>query len=156
MQVAVVADLEVAGDLLAAYEVATALGACPQGEVYEQGRHHLEAARVRLATAWPAGEQDPLVAHLVGEALKGVAATGVEARVSAAVNLLGMPGRGEAALHVVDQVTAKLDSREDLGDSQAEWRLLLAFQAGRVRHHSAARQLLAPSAAHPTTFRPPR
>ncbi len=137
--------LEAAGDFTAGYKIAKeALEECPRGDPYGQDRQQLQAAVARLASAEPAGEQDPLVAELTGEAIRGGAAMGLEARVWAAVNLLGMPGRSASALRLIDQVSAELNSRNDLGDSEAEWRLLLAFWAGRAGHPSAAQPLLAP------------
>jgi tetratricopeptide (TPR) repeat protein len=144
VQRVLIADLEAGGDL-AAYEIAEdALAECPHGDPYKQDRQQLEAAVLRLASALPTAEQDPLVAELTGEAIQGGAAMGLEARVWAAVNLLGMPGRSEQALRLIDQITAKLDSRGDLGESEVGWRLLLAFWAGRAGYPSAAQPLLAP------------
>ena len=143
-------DLEAGGDLAAAAKIAAeALAGCPDGDRYEQDRQTLEAAVLRLGSAQPTGEQDPLVAELTGEALRGGAAVGLEARVWAAVNLLGMPGRSEEALRLIDQVTAELDARGDLGDSEVSWRLLLAFCAGRAGHPSAVQPLLAPLLSSP-------
>jgi hypothetical protein len=149
MQLSLVADLEVAGDLIAAYKVASeAWNECPQGDEYEQYRQQVEAAKVRLAMDH-APDQDPLVAQLTREAMRDGAIIGLESRVWTAVNLLRMPGQTDAALNMIDQARAELDSRADLGDSELGWRLLLAFWAGRAGHHSAAQQLLAPLLSSP-------
>jgi hypothetical protein len=138
-------DLEAAGDLAAGARIAAeALAECPSSGPYEQDRQKLEAAVLRLASVQPTGAQDPLVTELTGEAIRGGAALGLEARVWAAVNLLDMPGRDEQALRLIDQVTAELDARVDLGESEVSWRLLLAFRAGKLGHLSAAQPLLAP------------
>ena len=101
-------------------------------------------ATLRLTSAQPTGDQDPLTAELIVEATAGGAAIGLEARVWAAVNVLVMPGRTERALRLIAEVTAELDSRGDLGESGVSWRLLLAICAGRVGYTSAALPLLAP------------
>ena len=140
-----VADLETVGDTAAAAKVAAeAYKKCPTGDRYEQDRQELEAAVLRLTSAQSAEEQDPLAAELIGEAISGGAAMGLEARVWAAVNLLGMPGRGQAALRMLDDVTAELDSQNDLGELEVSWRMLLAFRAGRAGYPSVAQPLLAP------------
>jgi hypothetical protein len=150
MQVGLIADLEAAGDLEVGRRIATeAWDECPSGEVYEQYRQQIQAARMRLATLRPLADQDLIVDQLTTEALRGGAAIGLEALVWAAANLLGMPGRSEDALRLIDRITAELNSRDDLGDSGTDWRLLLGFRAGRAGHHSTAQQLLAPMLSSP-------
>jgi Tetratricopeptide repeat len=145
VQRGLVADLEAVGDLAPAAKVAAeALEDCPAGDRYEQDRQELKAAVLRLASTRSAGEQDPLVARLIGEAISGGAAVGVEARVWAAVNLLGMPGRTAPTLDLIDQITTELSAGGDLGELEVTWRLLLAFHAGRAGYPSAAQALLAP------------
>jgi hypothetical protein len=150
VQRALTADLEAAGDLASAAQIAAeALKGCPHRNRYERDRRELEATVLRLAGAQSAGERDRLVAELIGEAISGGAAIGLEARVWAAVNLLGMPGRSEAALALIDRVTAELDSRSGLGESEVSWRLQLASRAGIAGYLSAAQPLLAPLLTSP-------
>ena len=145
VQCQLVVDLEAADDLTDAAKIAAeALAGCPRSDPYEQHRQKLEAATLRLTSAQPTGDQDPLTAELIVEATAGGAAIGLEARVWAAVNVLVMPGRTERALRLIAEVTAELDSRGDLGESGVSWRLLLAICAGRVGYTSAALPLLAP------------
>jgi hypothetical protein len=69
---------------------------------------------------------------------------GLEARVWAAVDLLDRPGRREAALTLADQVTAELAQRPSTEATANQWRLLLAFHAGRAGYPAISQQLLTP------------
>ena len=137
--------LEEMGDLAAAYEVAAAaLAECPTDDRHRAERDQLSAAVLRLGRAVGAKRGDPLIAEAIASAMAGGAATGLEARVWAAVDLLGLPGRREAALSLIDQIAADLDSVQTLGQVGSQWRLLLAFHAGRAGYRVITQRLLAP------------
>jgi hypothetical protein len=112
----------------------------------------LTAAVLRLACAAPSPGEDAIVLELTDEAISGGAAMGLEARVWAAVNLLGMGDRSEVALRLIDEITTEPASRLDLGDVATSWRLLLAFHVGRAGLPAAvAHQILAPLLTSPDT-----
>jgi hypothetical protein len=138
----VVSALEEVGDFAAATAVTDEALAEYPAEGQHQVRDELAAAKLRLARTSPRPE-DPLVAELVAEALSRGAAMGLEARIWAAINLLDMPGRREAALKLTNQVTEELEGSRDLG-SFATWRLALAFHAGRAEYPTVIQRLLAP------------
>ena len=139
------AALEALGESAAALDVATAAleDWPPSGSAGD--RDWLATAVLRLATLGPAPAQPPLVAQLIAEATAGGASLGLEARVWAAIELLGTGGQRAAALDLADQVTEALDEHAAaLGPAADQWRLLLAFHAGRAGHPALAERLLAP------------
>ena len=138
-----VAGLEVLGDLDGAYQVAKMALAETNPDQYESGYRQLAATVLRIAHILPAVHADPLVADLTTAAVAGGAAIGLEARLWAAIDLLGDPEQRETALSLVEQVAARLGIRQDLGDEAASWRRLLAFHAGKYGYPGLARQVLA-------------
>ena len=99
---------------------------------------------LRLARTRPRQGEDPLIEEAVVLALSGGAVLGLEARVWAAVDLLDRPGRREAALKLTDQVTAELANRPSTETTANQWRLLLAFHAGRAGYPAISQRLLTP------------
>jgi hypothetical protein len=143
------ADLEAADDLADAAEVAAdALAGCPEGDAHAPARAELAAAVLRLSRAAPSPEQDDLARKLMDEAAAGGAAVGLEARVWAAIDLLGIPDRREEAGRLAEQVAGALDSNDDLGPQATQWRLQLALQAARARRPDITQRLLAPLLAN--------
>lgn len=140
--------LEDLNDLIAAYQVATA--ALAGYVTYQRGGQRtpeyddLSAAVLRLAQTQEPGRTDPLIAATIDAVAAGGAAVGLEARIWAAIDLLGRPDQRDRALELTDQVTAELNSRDDLGVIGSRWRLQLAFNAGRAGHPGMAQELLAP------------
>jgi len=140
-----VAGLESLGDLAAARDAAaSALAGCPDDDRYRECREALAAAVLRLAGSGSAQAPDPLAEKLIAAAVADGAAVGLEARIWAAVSLLAMPSRRETGLGLVDQITADLGARSDLGPVAARWRLLLAFHTGRAGYSPVTQQLLSP------------
>ena len=93
----------------------------------------------------PCARKPPLVAQLIAEATAGGAGLGLEARIWAAIELLGTGGQRAAALDLADQAAAVLDAHAAaLGPAADQWRLLLAFHAGRAGHPAITGRLLAP------------
>ena len=83
--------------------------------------------------------------QLIAEATAGGAGLGLEARIWAAIELLGTGGQRAAALDLADQAAAALDEHAAaLGPAADQWRLLLAFHAGRAGHPALTGRLLAP------------
>ena len=152
VQCQLVHGLEDLDDPAAAYEVAAAaLAEYPASRPAEhQTPEHddLLAAVLRLARTRQSRHADPLIAATVAAVVAGGAAIGLEARIWAAIDLLGQPSQRERALELTDQITAELSQRNDLGAVGNRWRLQLAFHAGRA-DYPAIKQLLAPMlAAH--------
>jgi hypothetical protein len=144
VQCALIRGLEQFGDRSAAFDVAsTALDELPASEPYGVDRSELLQAYLRLARTRPGQEEDPLITEAVRLALAGGAAFGLEARVWAAVDLLHRTGQRQAALSLTDQVTAELEAHRNLGAAGDQWRLLLAFHAGRAGYPVASQRLLA-------------
>jgi tetratricopeptide (TPR) repeat protein len=139
------AALEALGESAAALEVAAAaLEDWPPGGS-AGGRDWLTAAVLRLSPLSPAPAQPPLVAELIAEAAAGGAGLGLEARIWAAIELLGTGGQRAEALDLADQAAASLDEHAAaLGQAADRWRLLLAFHVGRAGHPALAGRLLAP------------
>jgi tetratricopeptide (TPR) repeat protein len=138
------ADLEALGEPDAALEVAAqALDEWPDSGPADD-REWLAAAVLRLTRAGHPSGLDPLVTGLIADAVAGGAAVGLEARIWAAIDLLDTDGRRQAALDLVDQVTAALDEHADLGPAGDRWRLLLAHHTARAGHPGLAEHLLAP------------
>ena len=100
---------------------------------YSDSREHNRSAQT-----------DPLVDATINAVAAGGAAVGLEARIWAAIDLLGQPDERDRALKLTDQVTTELASRNDLGTVGNRWRLLLAFHAGRAGYPAITQQLLAP------------
>jgi tetratricopeptide (TPR) repeat protein len=145
VQCELVEGLEALGDLKTAGDVAEAALA-ESGDVGLPKAEHakLAAAVLRLAGKTSGSNDDPVVESAVEFALEGGAAVSLEARIWAAVDLLGQPGRRDVALTLADQVAAQLESQpipEALSD---QWRLLLAFHAGKAGYTDGLQQLLAP------------
>jgi hypothetical protein len=147
VQCHLVQGLEDLGDLAAAYQVAaTALAEYPASQSGEQQtpeQDDLSAAVLRLARTRQSTNDDPLIDATVTAVAAGGAAIGLEARIWAAIDLLGQPGQRERALELSDQITAELSQRNDLGAVGNRWRLQLAFHAGRAGYPAIAQQLLA-------------
>ena len=109
-----------------------------------EARSRLAAAALRLAAISTLSHDDPIVVSAVSFALEGGAPVGLQARVWAAVDLLGRPSGRDVALSLTDQVTTQLGTEpvpEKLAD---QWRLLLAFHAGRAGYLTGMQRLLAP------------
>ena len=137
--------LEKLGDPAAAYQVATtALAQLPADDQGGEDRREILKAVLRLARTRPRQDEDPLIEEAVVLALSGGAVLGLEARVWAAVDLLDRPGRREVALKLADQVTAELAQRPSTETTANQWRLLLAFHAGRAGYPAISQQLLTP------------
>ena len=137
--------LEALGESAAALDVAAAaLDDWPSGGSAGD-RDWLAAAVLRLSALSPAPTQPPVVGQLIAEAIAGGAGLGLEARIWAAIELLGTGGQRAAALELADQAAAALDEHAAaLGPAADQWRLLLAFHAGRAGHPALAGRLLAP------------
>jgi hypothetical protein len=145
VQCALIHGLERLGDPAAAYQVAAeALAGLPADEQGGGDRRELLKAVLRLARTRPRQVQDPLIEEAIALALSGGAVLGLEARVWAAVALLDRAGRREAALKLADQVTAELAQRPSTEATANQWRLLLAFHAGRAGYPAISQQLLTP------------
>ena len=104
----------------------------------------LSAAVLRLAPRQEPRQSDPVIAATINAAATGGAAVGLEARIWAAIDLLGLPDQRDRALHLSDQVAAELNSRDDLGVIGSSWRLKLAFSTGRAGYPAITQELLAP------------
>ena len=139
------AALEALGEPAAALDVAaTALEDWPPGGSAGD-RDWLAAAVLRLSALGPAPAQPPLVAELIAEATAGGAGLGLEARIWAAIELLGTNGQRAAALDLADQAAVALDEHAAaLGPGADPWRLVLAFHVGRAGHPALTGRLLAP------------
>lgn len=145
VQCTLIRGLVALGDPAAASQVATeAAAGLPADEQGGQYRREILKAVPRLAPARPRQDQDPLVEEAVALALTGGAVLGLEARVWAAVDLLGRPGRREAAVKLADQVADELAQRPRTEAAANQWRLLLAFHAGRAGYPGISQRLLAP------------
>ena len=111
-------------------------------------------AYLRLARTRPAaGDPDPLAQEAISVALAAGAAIGLEARVWAAADLLGRDGDREQALALAGQVTGELETRTSLGEAGDQWRLLLAFAAGKAGRLAITQRLLAPMLSSRTASR---
>jgi hypothetical protein len=152
MQCQLVHGLEDLGDQDLAFQVAetalTEYSASYRGEQQTPEHDDLAAAVLRLARTQQSRHHDPLVDATVAAVVAGGAAVGLEARVCAAINLLGQPGQRERALKLTDQISAELNRRRNrrcsLGAIGNRWRLLLAFHAGRAGYPAISQQLLTP------------
>ena len=152
VQCQLVHGLEDLDDPDAAFQVAeTALveySASHPGKQQTPEHDDLAAAVLRLARTRQSRHDDPLVDATVAAVAAGGAAVGLEARVWAAIDLLGQPGQRERALKLTDQISAELSSRRNrqrnLGAIGNRWRLLLAFHAGRAGYPAISQQLLTP------------
>jgi hypothetical protein len=147
VQCQLVHGLEALGDPAAAYGVAAAALTdyrARQPDRQQTPEHNdLSAAVLRLRTLQPRHD-DPLIEATVAAAAEGGAAVGLEARVWAAVDLLGQRDQREQALELTDRITAELSGRSDLGAIGNRWRLQLAFHTGRAGYPAIAQHLLAP------------
>ena len=136
--------LEALGEPAAALDVAAAaLDDWPPGSSASD-RDWLAAAVLRLSALSPAPAQPLVVRQLIAEAAAGGAGLGLEARIWAAIELLGTNGQRAAALELADQAAAALDEHAAaLGPAADQWRLLLAFHASRAGHPALTGRLLA-------------
>jgi tetratricopeptide (TPR) repeat protein len=143
-----VRGLEDLNDPAAAYQIATvALAeyvANRPGEQRTSEHDDLSAAVLRLARTQERGRTDPLIAATIDAVAAGGAAVGLEARIWAAIDLLGQPDERDQALELTDQVTDEMNSQNDLGMIGNLWRLQLAFHAGRAGYPAITQKLLAP------------
>src|SRR6266568_7390633 len=114
------------------------------GEQPTPEQNELRAAVLRLARIRQPRNADPLIDATIAVAAAGGATIGLEARVWAAIDLLGQNDPRGHALELTDQITAELEQRTDLGTVGHRWRLLLAFHAGRAGYPAIAQQLLTP------------
>jgi hypothetical protein len=148
VQCQLVHGLEDLDDPAAAYQVATAAlaeyPASGPGQRATPEQDDLTTAMLRLARTQQPEDANPLIDATVTAVAAGGAMIGLEARIWAAIDLLGQPGQRDRALELTDQVTAELRRRNDLGAVGNQWRLLLAFHSGRAGHPVIAQQLLAP------------
>jgi Tetratricopeptide repeat len=145
VQCTLIRGLEALGDPAAAYNVAkAALDELRVGEPDSTDRRELLKAFLRLGRTRPGQDEDPLIEEATGLAVAGGAAFGLEARIWAAVDLLGRTAQRQAALSLTDQLTAELETHRNLGASGDQWRLLLAFHAGQAGYPAASQRLLAP------------
>jgi hypothetical protein len=136
--------LETLGEPVAALQVAAAAldGWPPGGSAAD--RDWLAAAVLRLSAVSPE-PAPPLAAQLIAEVTASGAGLGLEARIWAAIELLRTVGQRATALDLADQATAALDKHAAaLGAAADQWRLLLAFHAGRAGHPALTGRLLAP------------
>jgi tetratricopeptide (TPR) repeat protein len=152
IQCTLIRGLENLGDHEAAWQIAEeSLAHTPKGN---PGRQALLMAYLRLARIRPpAGRGDPLAEEAISVALAAGAAIGLEARVWAAAALLGQDGNREQALALAGQVSAELETRSGLGEAGDQWRLLLAFAAGRAGRPAITQRLLAPMLSSNTASR---
>ena len=148
LQVQLVHGLEELDDPAAAYQVAkTVLAEYPAsqpGGKETPERDELSAAVLRLARTLKLTQNDPLINATVTAAAARGAAVGLEARIWAAIDLLGQSDQRERALELTEQIAAELSDRHDLGAIGNRWRLLLAFHAGRAGYPAIAQQFLTP------------
>jgi len=148
VQCQLVHGLEDLGDPTAAYQVAeTALAEYAADHSAGQRTSEyddLSAALLRLARARQPQHADPLIDATIAAVATGGAAVGLEARIWAAVDLLGQPDQRERGLELTDSITAELSNRNDLGAVGNRWRLLLAFHAGRAGYPAITQEILAP------------
>jgi tetratricopeptide (TPR) repeat protein len=141
VQCALIRGLERLGDPAAAREVASAaLAELPVGGS-DSDRQELLMAMLRLAHAQSGRGDDPLVDEAVALASADGASVGLEARTWAAVDLLSRH-RGQPGLALADQVATELDTGRITGAAADQWRLLLAFHAGRTGHPEITQRLL--------------
>jgi hypothetical protein len=138
------ADLEALRETAAALEIAAKAVAEWPAAGDPADRDWLAAAVLRLTQRTPAPALTPLAESLIDEAATAGAAIGLEARIWAAVALLGVPDGRNDALSLIDQLAADLDQHGDLGTAGEQWRLLLAFHAGRSGYPAIAQRLLTP------------
>jgi Tetratricopeptide repeat len=138
------AALEALAEPVAALQVAAAAldGWPPGGSAAD--RDWLAAAVLRLAALSPA-PAPPLVAQLIAEVTASGAGLELEARIWASIELLRTAGQRVTALDLADQAAAALhEHAAALGPAADQWRLLLAFHAGRAGHPALTGRLLAP------------
>ncbi len=152
IQCTLIRGLENLSDHDAAWQVAReALTETPTGDA---GRQKLLMAYLRLARTRPTADtRDPLAEEAISAALAAGAAIGLEARVWAAADLLGRDRDREQALALAGQVTGELETRPGLGEAGDQWRLLLAFAAGRAGRPAITQRLLAPMLSSSTASR---
>ncbi len=78
-------------------------------------------------------------------AMEGGAILEIEARIWTAITLLDRPPTRPDGARLADAVLVELDAKHtEYGDAGVEWRLLLAFHAGRGGYLTLAEKLLAP------------
>ena len=139
------AALEALGEPAAALDVVVAALEDWPASASAGDRDWLAAAVLRYSALGTASGQPPLVAQLIAEATAAGAGLGLEARIWAAIELLRTSGQRAAALDLADQAAAALGEHvAALGPAADQWRLLLAFHAGRAGHPAITGRLLAP------------
>jgi hypothetical protein len=145
LQCLLIRGLEQLGDMAAAREVAeTALAELPDGNDAREQRIELLKAALRLHGALPDGEDNPVIQQAVALAMTDGAVMGLEARVWAAVNLLNRPDQRDTAFTLANQVRVELASLPGGDVTANQWRVLLAFHAGRAGYPAISHGLLAP------------
>jgi hypothetical protein len=147
VQCQLVRGIEDLDDAAAAYRVAAAglaeYPASGPGQRPTAEQDDLSAAVLRLAQSRQPRQADPLIDATVAAVAASGAMFGLEARIWAAIDLLGQPDQRDRAVELTDQVTAELSHRDAPGAAGNRWRLLLAFHAGRAGYPAVAQQLLA-------------
>ena len=137
--------LEELGEPASALLVAAEARDEPPADCGAEDRDWLDAAVLRLTAAVSPERAAPLAAQLTDEAVAGGAGLGLEARVWACAELLGLIGQRAEALALADQIADALDDHAGaLGTAADHWRLLLSFRAGRAGYSALAVRLLAP------------
>jgi hypothetical protein len=145
VQCLLIRGLEKLGDPAAACQVATeALADLPADDQSGKYRREILKAVLQAARTRPRQDKDPLIEEAVALALSGGAVLGLEARVWAAVDLLDRPGERDAAVKLAEQATAELAKRRSTETLANQWRLLLAFHAGRAGYPAISQRLLTP------------
>ena len=145
VQCMLIHGLEQLCDPEAAYQVAVAV----RDELPKDAREGpqwtgLLKAWLRLARTRPSQFADPLIDEAIRLATTGGALIGPEARVWAAVNMLGRTGPHDVGLSLVNQVITDLSTYPIQDPTASQWRLLLAFHTGRIGYLATAQHLLAP------------
>ena len=152
VQCLLIRGLERLGDLDAAREVAAAaLAELPADALAGKPGRDLLTAALRVASTRPGMHDDPMILYAVTLAQANGPLLRPEARVWAAVHLLNLPSRREAAVTLTDQVIAELADLPGRDAIVNQWRMLLAFHAGRAGYPAASHRLLAPIISSGTT-----
>jgi Tetratricopeptide repeat len=145
VQVMLIRGLERLSDPAAAYDVArAALAELPAGGHDSKERAELLEAVLRVAPAQAGPHDDPLIDEAIALATADGALLGLEARVWAAVSMLNRSGPRDAALQLTDQVSTDLADLSGTDIAANQWRLLLAFHAGRAGYPDIRDRLLTP------------
>jgi hypothetical protein len=144
LQSLLIRDLEQLGDLPAARQVArAALAELPASERDIEPGRDLQAAVLRLVDQAD-GKDDPVIQDAVALAEANSPLLGLEAQVWAAVHLLNRPGLNDAAMTLATRVTTDLARLSGSDATVNQWRVLLAFHAGRAGNTALSGQILSP------------